>query len=521
MRWVDRLRQEWSAKPLVIRLVALIIVLLATGLAMAGTVMIGLLQRHLTTQIDDQLVTSATTLLSQTETNPTLANQPGFPTPYFIRRTVIGEPPTTQFSPQTIARSGMPDIPDLLEVGTYAQTTTGWTHPVTVRSSRAGATWRAVAIPLVRQGEGAPIGVLTVALPLTDVQKTLANTASYFLIASIVIVAAGGSLGRYLVGRSLSPLRNIESVAGKIAAGDLTQRVRPEPPTTEVGSLALSLNTMLTQVEQSFEARQRSEQKIRRFVSDASHELRTPLAAIRGYGELYSMGGVPPERTAEVMGRIQSEATRMGTLVEDLLTLARLDEGRPLNITDVDLVKLSDNAAFDLQALDPTRPVAVISLNGRKPPMTLVVPADRDRIQQVFTNLVGNIDRYTPPGSPVELALGTDGERAIVEFRDHGPGIDVKDQARVFERFYRAEGSRARSLGGSGLGLAIVSGILSSHHGGAQLSRTAGGGLTARIELPLAQRPTGTPASTAPVAQEASPSPMEGNAQGKTTPERD
>ena len=181
------------------------------------------------------------------------------------------------------------------------------------------------------------------------------------------------------------------------------------------------------------------------------------------------MGGVPAERIDEVMGRIGSESARMATLVEDLLTLARLDEGRPLDISDIDLVKLADNAVFDLQALDPTRTVGLTGINGRTPPMTLIVPADRDRISQVFTNLIGNIVRYTPDGSPVEIALGRSGDTAIVELR-----------------FYRADSSRNRRSGGSGLGLAIVSGILAAHRGNASLTKTKGGGLTVRIELPMA-----------------------------------
>ena len=198
------------------------------------------------------------------------------------------------------------------------------------------------------------------------------------------------------------------------------------------------------------------------------------------------MGGVPAERIEEVMGRIGSESARMANLVEDLLTLARLDEGRPLDITDIDLVKLADNAVFDLQALDPTRTVGLIGINGRTPPMTLIVPGDRDRLSQVFTNLIGNIVRYTPQGSPVEIALGRSGDTAIVELRDHGPGIDETDRGRVFERFYRADSSRNRKSGGSGLGLAIVSGILGAHRGNASLTKTKGGGLTVRIELPTA-----------------------------------
>ncbi len=487
MRWVDRIVQSWRAKPLVTRLVALIIVLLAAGLALAGNVMVGLLERHLIAQVDEQLSDSASSLVA--DTSRQTSTQPNVPTPYYIRRTMADGQSAVLVSSDTVARSGTPLIPELLALGQTADTDDLRTHPITVSSTRPGSTWRALAIPLVYQDTSTPAGVMTIALPLDDVRRTLTNTASYFLLAAAVIVAAGGSLGRYLVHRSLLPLRSIESVAGKIAAGDLTQRVEADPPTTEVGSLALSLNTMLSQVEQSFEAREESERKIRRFVSDASHELRTPLAAIRGYGELYEMGGVPPERVPEVMGRIHSEATRMGSLVEDLLTLARLDEGQPLSLGDVDLVKMADNAAFDLQALDPARQVRVMSLSGHKPPMALVVTADRDRIQQVFTNLIGNIDRYTPEGSPVELALGLQDGRAVAEFRDHGPGIAVKDRDRVFERFYRAEDSRARATGGTGVGLAIVSGIMSAHHGAATLSRTKGGGLTVRLDLPLVQPP--------------------------------
>ncbi|MDY5505360.1 MAG: HAMP domain-containing sensor histidine kinase, partial [Schaalia hyovaginalis] len=360
--------------------------------------------------------------------------------------------------------------------------------------------------------DGAILGVVTIALPLTDVQRTLRTTAAYFTIAGMVIVILGAYLGSTLVRRSLLPLRSIESTAGKIAAGDLTQRVAPQPPTTEVGSLALSLNAMLTQVEQSFQARQTSERKIRRFVSDASHELRTPLAAISGYCELYSMGGVPEDRVPEVMGRIQSESTRMAALVEDLLTLARLDEGRPLDFTELDLVKLADNAAFDLQALDPTRSVGLRGLGpgAHKPPMTLIVTADRDRIQQVYTNIIGNIVRYTPEGSPVEIALGRTASSAVVEFRDHGPGIAEDDRSKVFERFYRSDSSRARSHGGSGLGLAIVSSILSAHKGEAKLTKTKGGGLTVRIELPLdahrGPEPASTPSASPGASRAASPS---------------
>ncbi|MDC4232221.1 HAMP domain-containing histidine kinase [Actinomyces sp. B33] len=495
---IKRLQETWERRPLSFQLVAVITSLLAAGLMMSGTVMIGLLQRHLVSQIDDQLANASVTLSAPQMSAPSETST-ALPSLYYIRQKIRGQEATSVYYPETLEESGTPIIPELLPVGQEAATPSGATLPVTVKSSLPGSLWRAIAIPLYTSESAQPIGVLTIALPLTGVQRTLSATGMYLTIAAAVIVVVGGTIANWLVRRSLSPLRTIEYTAGKIAAGDLTQRVRPGPATTEVGSLALSLNAMLSQVEQSFEARQASERRIRRFVSDASHELRTPLAAISGYCELYSMGGVPQDRTDDVMGRISSESTRMSALVEDLLTLARLDEGRPLDLTDVDLVKMADNAVFDLQALDPTRTASLQSLTGLNPPMTLVVSADRDRIQQVFTNVIGNIIRYTPEGSPVEIALNRVGKSAVVEFRDHGPGIADADRTRVFERFYRADSSRNRHSGGSGLGLSIVSSILAAHHGNAELAKTKGGGLTVRIELPLTRaEQAGAPATTHP-----------------------
>ena len=481
----QRIEAWWDSKPLSAQLVTLITLLLAIGLSLSGTVMIGLLQRHLTSQIDDQLIATAHTIqISASSATFAADGQGGIPTLYYVHIRDTNGQDRYLFSEDTLKASGTPHLPELVDTSS-APVSSFRTLPVTVSSSKMGLGWRALVVPVYDQNTGTFSGYMTIALPLADVQHTLRTTASYFAVAGSIIVIIGAWAGRFLVRRALLPLRSIESTAGKIAAGDLTKRVTPHPPTTEVGSLSLSLNSMLTQVEQSFEARQASEQKINRVVSDASHELRTPLAAISGYCELYSMGGVPPERIEEVMGRIGSESARMATLVEDLLTLARLDEGRPLEISEIDLVKLADNAVFDLQALDPTRTVGLTGISGRTPPMTLIVPADRDRISQVFTNLIGNIVRYTPDGSPVEIALGRSGDTAIVELRDHGPGIDETDRGRVFERFYRADSSRNRRSGGSGLGLAIVSGILAAHRGNASLTKTKGGGLTVRIELPM------------------------------------
>lgn len=518
------LRASWKRRPLSSQLVALITGLLALELIMAGTIMLGLLQRYLVSQVDEELRATATSFMKIHST--TLAmDESGPPTLYYIHKLLPGYTNSVYFYEPTVRNSGTPVIPKLLKIGELPETEDGITSPVSVSSTKSGSNWRVVAFPISVKEPIPSIGVMTVALPLTDIQRTLRTTSSYFLLAGSVIVVLGGILGSTLVRRSLLPLRSIESTAGKIAAGDLTQRIAPQPATTEVGSLALSLNAMLTQVEQSFQAREASEAKIRRFVSDASHELRTPLAAISGYCELFAMGGVPDERICEVMGRIQSESTRMAALVEDLLTLARLDEGRPLNFEDIDLVTLADNAIFDLEALDPSRTVGLCGTNGHTPPPSLVVTADRDRIAQVFTNLIGNIVRYTPEGSPVEIALERTTSTAIVEFRDHGPGIADAERLKVFERFYRSDTSRARSNGGSGLGLAIVSGIISAHKGSVAMVKTPGGGLTVHVELPLSttdisgENFASSPSLTSNDASALSPNPAlgEGGESGENT----
>lgn len=241
---------------------------------------------------------------------------------------------------------------------------------------------------------------------------------------------------------------------------------------------------MLTQNEHAFEARTHSQERMQRFISDASHELRTPLATVRGWGELYQMGGVPPEQTDEVMGRIESEAKRMARLVEDLLQLARMDEGRPLEVTHFNVSQLAREAISDLIVLAPDRDTQVLTLEGEELEEELFIDGDRERLSQVLTNLLSNVLAYSPDGSPVEIAVGTNGTHTIIEVRDHGPGIDPADAKKVFDRFYRTESSRNRNTGGSGLGLAIVATIIKMHRGKVSMLNTPGGGATVRIILP-------------------------------------
>ncbi len=465
-------------------MVLLIVLLLTSALGLVGAVMVNILERHLITQVDEQLMSSARGFANSISDGAELPDRNPYPTDYYIRRNVIGQDELTVLTSDTLERAGEPIVGDLIELG-YRVGQNGTTHPITVQSTKPGATWRVVAVPMALTHDQTPAGSVTVGLPLIGISETIVNTALWFFLAGLSIIFAAGVLGYYLVSRSLQSLRQIESVAEKIAAGDLSKRIPQGAPGTEVGSLAASLNGMLSQIEDSFNARDESEQKVRRFISDASHELRTPLAAIRGYAELYRMGGVPDEKAGEVMGRIESESTRMGSLVEDLLVLARLDEKRPLDLEPVDLIELARNAASDLEALDPTRTVKVQGLSSRKLPRPIVVNADRDQLTQVAVNIVGNISRYTPEASPVEILIGIDDGWAVIEFRDHGPGIPPEEQDRVFERFYRTDKSRARSLGGSGLGLSIISGIVEAHAGIVKLIETKRGGLTVRVQLPV------------------------------------
>ncbi len=488
MGLLERIRRSWTQTPLSGRMVVLIVGIVSFALAVVGTIMIGILQRHLIKQVDDQLVASAGQLANTVSNTAFGGADTEIPTNYYIRREILGQETKVILTPETRMRAGVPEVGRLLGVGQVAVTESGITLPITVRSDVPGANWRVVAVPMETSVTNQPAGVVTVALPLIDVSDTILNTSLSFFLAGLGVVIFGGIAGYYLVLQSLRPLREIEAVAGKIAAGDYSQRIVPRAPATEVGSLSLSLNQMLAKIESSFVAREESEQKVRRFVSDASHELRTPLAAIRGYGELYRIGAVPEERISEVFGRIESESRRMSTLVEDLLILARLDEKRPLIFTEIDLVRLARESASDLEALDRDRTVKLVGLQQRKPPTSLLITGDRDQLTQIMLNLVGNIDRYTPAGSPVEIAVGTDMEWGVIEFRDHGPGLSVEEQERVFERFYRTDASRSRSLGGSGLGLSIVGSIVDAHTGYVELSDTDGGGLTVRVSLPKAQR---------------------------------
>jgi two-component system OmpR family sensor kinase len=270
----------------------------------------------------------------------------------------------------------------------------------------------------------------------------------------------------------MRPLERIEETAEKIAAGDLSARLENYEPDTEVGRLSTSLNIMLSRIEEAFDARMRSEDKLRRFVADASHELRTPLTAIRGFAELHRQGAVPDgEKTNELIARIEKESKRMGYLVEDLLMLARMDQSRELVIADVDLSALLQEAVTSAQVAGPEHIIITNIASG------ITTKGDADKIYQVVTNLLANARAHTPAGTAISVTVAKDGADSLVTIADNGPGLTAEDQARIFERFYRVDASRQRnSKDGSGLGLSIVDAVMRAHGGDVTVASELGKG---------------------------------------------
>jgi two-component system OmpR family sensor kinase len=329
---------------------------------------------------------------------------------------------------------------------------------------------------------------IIVAVSMGDFYNAMQRLVWAEIIVTGTVLVGLGVAGWWIVRAELRPLDAMARTAGAIAAGDLSQRVERTNPRTEVGRLSDALNSMLTQIEASFEQQQASEDRLRRFAADASHELRTPLTAIRGYAELYRQGAIrDEEHLKRVLHRIEKEATRMGMIVEDLLLLARVDQNRPLESEAVDIVAVIGDVVGDTTAVDLEHEITTDFGDS-----SIVLQGDPGRLHQVFANLIGNAISHTPSGTHIHVSAENRDGWAEIRVKDNGPGMDPDEARRVFERFYRVDVGRSRDTGGTGLGLAIVKSIVEKHRGTVDVQSTRDEGATFIVRLPLSE-PTTSP----------------------------
>ncbi|WP_285250557.1 HAMP domain-containing sensor histidine kinase [Pseudarthrobacter sp. fls2-241-R2A-168] len=469
--------QRWKSASLRTQLVAMIMALLIVALTVTGAGTLTLLHSYLQGQVDDKLYAAVELAGKQRSFTQLQTPNPPVPTDYSLILFVPGQEPY----PFGGDAEKHPDISAI----SVEQAQARGVVPYQVRGTD-GQNWRVVAVTVQTNQTTA---VVVIGLPLQSVDDVLKHATLVVTGVGLLTLLLASLIASWTVSRSFRPLARVEKTAAAIAAGDLSRRVEVENPGTELGRLSSSLNAMLAHIETAFAARTASEARMRRFAADASHELRTPLVTIRGFSELYRHGALTTdEDVATAMGRIESEAKRMGSMVEDLLLLARLDEQRPLQRKPVDLQLIAHDAVVDTQASSRSRVISLVGLDGGSAAPAPVL-GDEAKLRQVVGNLVGNALRYTPEDTPIELAVGVhvseDGqERSVIEVRDHGPGISEEDASKVFERFYRADTSRTRETGGSGLGLAIVAAIVGSHGGSVRVATTDGGGATLVVSLP-------------------------------------
>ncbi|MGC4749857.1 sensor histidine kinase [Micromonospora sp. DT201] len=461
------------------RLIVLVAVLLAAGMSVAALATLAALRYFLITRTDTQLDQLSTAVVAQVNNGTGLG-------PSGVGSGRLASPGGQPF---VLLRIVSPDGTLLLDLqNPGGQASAIRLQPKDPSTSKPdGAVYATVTLTdqqpnqwRVRSG-WLPDSrtILQVGLPLTDYDVANRQLIRTQAAATAVILAAMLLIAWWLIGLGTRPLDRIAEVAADIGAGHLDRRVRPARPNTEIGRLSAALNAMLVQIQTAFKERQTSEERLRRFVADASHELNTPVATIRGYAELFRHGaGARPADLEVAMRRIESEATRMGQLVNELLVLVKLDEGRPLDRDQVDLTHLANEAAADARAIAPGRPLSV------QAPVSLVVSGDELRLRQLLANLLSNVRRHTPPGTAAEVRVSTSNGAAVIEVADDGPGLTEEDSRRVFERFYRSATSRSRQREGSGIGLAIVAAIAEAHGGTAEVSSVPGEGTTFTVRIP-------------------------------------
>jgi two-component system OmpR family sensor kinase len=547
------LRQLSDRTPLRTKLITAMLALVIMALAAISITSVVVLQ-YLYTQRDGQLQAVFGSAMSELPGTPVTLDSPYSPYSPGSGLILAFQQPGTQLvaSNQGSAPPGMgssrraqplPELP----AGNWANSSS----PVltTVPAQSGGDTWRVIAqaVPVVDSTTNAQqTAFMVLAVDLGPVRTEIQRLITVELIAGTAIVIVLAAVGIAVVRANLRPLDDIEMTAGEISKGHLDHRIPERDPRTEIGSLGRSLNMMLSQIEDAFRAQHESEraaheseraaheseERMRRFIADASHELRTPLTTIRGFAEYYRQrggvrkeqdppsgtdggaarpasghapGGLSPEDLDRLMRRLESEASRMGLLVEDLLQLARLDQQRPLETAPVDMLTLVADAVQDARIVAPDRRIDLEVAPGA----AFIVEGDEQRLRQVIGNLVSNALTHTSPGTPVrvKIAAGTliapPGSPArdagtpagppsgvpvpavVLDVEDDGPGMTAEQAQRVFERFYRADQARNRASGGTGLGLAIVDGLVTAHGGTVSVRTAPGHGASFQVKLPL------------------------------------
>ena len=485
------------------RLLTVVVSLTAIGLVVASIVTYQQLRSFLVDRVDRTAQASADAITQSLEHGrgpgveaiPAIASaNPGLYVGAVANGAVQWAPIRNRPGETTLSR------PDLHADRATAAAATGG-RPFTVDAVDGDTRFRVQLEPI-----GASNQLLVVAAPLTEADDTLHRLLIVELAVAASVLAGVLLLGLWLVRVGLRPLGRIEHTAAAIAGGDLSQRVENDDPRTEVGRLGGALNTMLGQIEEAFDERTASENRLRRFIADASHELRTPLAAVRAYAELFDRGARErPEDLERSMNGIQRESRRMGLLVDDLLLLARLDQGRPLERKPVELEDVARDAVEAARTLDPGREIELDA------PVAVEVQGDRERLRQILDNLLANVRAHTPAGSAATVRVLNGGDSAVIEVADAGLGLSDEQLSHAFERFYRGDSSRSRDAGGAGLGLAIISAIAESHGGSATVvnqGRDGGQGLTVRVAIPLTAPPVAPSSDAAPADESLSPAPL-------------
>ena len=469
-------------------LIGVAAVLVVTNVVLSSTI-----QRFLLDRLDRQLIEVSSRPVFRDDGHRGPGGDHGFPSSdaqtlseYFI---AAGDPNQDTLTPYGSALRDENEAPLLLRSQVLANLTdrSSEARPFTAPATQGKGRWRLVAVEDPREG------AIIVGISLDEVDKTIERIRLVQVFGTLAVLASLGLVSWWMLRLGVHPIEDMARTADAIAAGDLSQRVEHPGERTEAGRLGVALNSMLSRIEEAFLAQEASEARVRRFAADASHELRTPLTSIQGYAELWRAGGLRDEgELSEAMRRMEQEARRMGTLVEDLLLLARLDQRRPMELGQVRLHDIAADAVKDARAVEPDRQIELVA-----EPVT--VHGDEMRLRQVVSNLLANARAHTPPGTAVRVTVGAAGSQARMEVTDEGPGMEPEVAAKVFERFYRADKSRARAQahGGAGLGLSIVAAIAEAHGGTAQVSSAVGHGSTFTVTLPL------SPSMTAPVVDAA------------------